>query len=520
MKRIFLFLAMSSVLLAACSEKNLYPVAYINEAEGSTFTPAEVSAYGTTLTVSFNTNYTWQIQGWSTLTFCSLDVLKGESGTGTVTVKVLPNTTDELRTDSFDIVAGAARKTVTITQTETNAIDIGTTTYTASAAGGIVEIAVSSNIEYTVNIPSEITWIREAPTKAMSDSYINLVVDASREWAARTASITVTGKNIDGKDISVPITITQDAAEISIPWTKSFSTDWTSIGTTSPLHLAVYDGSLLVSNATEIHSINQETGDYIGKADISGLSVAPESMASDNAGNLLFAANANNTMFTVYMYDGTSVTSLAEYNGANINGWTIGNLRVVGDVKSDAVITAIATLWSNPTYYIAWQVTGGVAGDAVTGKITPTNYPSNILYACVSPVSDNLNDGLVFCGYAGDPYALYYCADPVSAKEWTTVYDFNGAWNTNFSCISVAQYNGKRYCAVGESWFGGNTPTVFLLDITDIPNVSLAYQNTFSGVWEASPDANDVKISVEDDIMRLFVVNSLSDMASCVEFPH
>ena len=329
----------------------------------------------------------------------------------------------------------------------------------------------------------------------------------------------IAGKDVFGNDIVNEFSITQPVA-IETIWNKTFSTDWTSIEATTPSHLAMFDGKLLVSNATGIHAVDPLTGEYKEKVEIPGLSVAPESMASDDAGNVIFAANANMNMFTVYMYDGESVKSIAEYNGANLYGYNIGNMRVVGDLKSNAVITAIGALWGNPAYYIAWQVKGGVAENPVVGKVTPTTDPSNIAYACVSPVSADLNDGLVFCGYAGDPYALYYCADPVTEQTWTTVFDFQGAWNTNFSCISIAEYNGTRYCAVGESWFGGNTPTAFLLDITDISKVELMYKDDFSGIWEADPMGNDIKLTVQDGIMRLYIVNPLSDMAACVEFPH
>lgn len=513
---------MALVVLASCNKKELLPVAYINVAEGSTFTPAEVSAEGAEVAINFSTNYQWQIRGYSTLGFCSIDVLKGEAGDAGIVVTVDPNTTGVVRSAEFSILAGAAVQTVTITQTETNSVAVDAVNYTVPAEGGTVEIVVSHNVDYVVNIPSEYTtWIREVPqSKVMQTSYVTLEVDSNPEWIERTATgLTITGKDVFGNDIVNEFSITQPVA-IETIWNKTFSTDWTSIEATTPSHLAMFDGKLLVSNATGIHAVDPLTGEYKEKVEIPGLSVAPESMASDDAGNVIFAANANMNMFTVYMYDGESVKSIAEYNGANLNGYNIGNMRVVGDLKSNAVITAIGALWGNPAYYIAWQVKGGVAENPVVGKVTPTTDPSNIAYACVSPVSADLSDGLVFCGYAGDPYALYYCADPVTEQSWTTVFDFQGAWNTNFSCISIAEYNGTRYCAVGESWFGGNTPTAFLLDITDISKVELMYKDDFSGIWEADPMGNDIKLTVQDGIMRLYIVNPLSDMAACVEFSH
>ena len=221
MKRLIIFLAMASVVIAACSKKDLLPVAYINEAEGSTFTPAEVSAYGADVTISFSTNYQWQIRGWSKLGFCSLSATKGDAGNVALTVKVEPNYTDDVRVAEFEILAGAAVQKVTITQTETNALDIGTTSYPVPAEGGLVEVAVSANIEYTVTIPSDITWIKEATqSKAMVNSYVMFDVEPNISWLPRSAS----GRRAGQSPSPCPPQIQSSAAAASNR--KYFTINW------------------------------------------------------------------------------------------------------------------------------------------------------------------------------------------------------------------------------------------------------------------------------------------------------
>lgn len=57
--------------------------------------------------------------------------------------------------------------------------------------GGEVKITVKSNLEYTVNIPAEASWIHLVPaTKAVTESVVTLAVDAN-EGARRTAKITL-----------------------------------------------------------------------------------------------------------------------------------------------------------------------------------------------------------------------------------------------------------------------------------------------------------------------------------------
>ena len=521
MKRTIIFSILALMLAAGCTEKNLYPVAYINEAEGSTFTPAEVSAKGGDVTINFSTNYTWQIKGYSTLGFCSVNAIKGESGNGSIVVTVEPNTTSAVRTATFDIVAGAARKTVTITQTETNALNIGTTSYNTTANGGLVEIAVSSNIEYTVNIPSEITWVREIPqSKVMETSYINLQVDPYTEWMPRTASgITVTGKDVSGNDITHNITITQEGGGTTTLWTKAFETDLSQIGTAAPFHVAMYNNQLYMADGTNIHAIDPATGNYVEQVTIEGLTAAPQSMANDDAGNLLVAANATGTTFTVYVYDGNSVSELLSYNAANIAGGTLGNLRVVGDVKTKAVVTVVAA----PQYFVAWQIeNGAVSGSPVVRNIhwnTPSTGINAVYYGVVSPVSDALSDGLLYVGYSGEPYNLYYTDTPstVENETWKTACspDINGNMNPN--SLSIAEYNGKKYCAIGiDGHFTWSTCGVKVLDITDLSNVSVVYETTFAGTFSLA-GASDVKLVSEDGVLHLYVAHAGFGVATCVE---
>lgn len=517
---------MALVVLASCNKKELLPVAYINVAEGSTFTPAEVSAEGAEVAINFSTNYQWQIRGYSTLGFCSIDVLNGEAGDAGIVVTVDPNTTGVVRSAEFSILAGAAVQTVTITQTETNSVAVDAVNYTVPAEGGTVEIVVSHNVDYVVNIPSEYTWIREVPqSKVMQTSYVTLEVDSNPEWIERTATgLTITGKDVFGNDIVNEFNIVQPAGAIETIWNKTFSEDWPSIPVSGQFHVGYYGGDLVMTNGDGIHAVDPATGEYVGTVEIPGLSIAPQSFASDDAGNLVFAANADcaSQDFTVYAYDGTDVSELATYGAGNLYTGTLGNLRVVGDIKSKAVVTAFA---ASVNYCVAWQIENG----AVTKTLAkPTPYTndwgvSSVLYGVVSPVSDDLSDGLFFAGYAGDPYYLYYNPDPDNAtkENWEGVFLTDCIGNENLNSISIAEYNGVRYCAIGQSdFFGYSEPKVYLVDITDLSNASLAYTTSVTRGSSSTVGVNDVKIVVDNGIMRLYVVDAGYDVAACVEFPH
>ena len=524
MKRLFIFLGLSMMMYSSCIEKKTLEVAYINEADGSSFTPSEVSALGAEVTISFNTNYQWQIKGYTKLDFCSLSAIKGNAGDASIVVTVERNETGDVRKAEFDILAGAAVKTVTITQTETNAIEIGTTSFDVRPEGGIVEVPVSANIEYSVNIPEEITWVKALPMgKAMANSSIMLEVGANNKWIKRSASgITVTGKDVNGEDITIPLTLNQEAAGATVLFESEVTTAWPAIDRTSArgFHLAMFDGSLLVSDAKKIHKINPADGMYSGEFVIPGSSVVTETMASDDAGNLLFAATSvmPNADFVLYCYDGSSVKQLAKLEKTAISSTArVGNIRVVGDVKKKAVVTCIA---NNVNLFIAWQIENGVVKETVM-----KNFPSKdkalggINFGVASPVSYDLNDGVVFIGYAGQ-YELWYNADPKNATKdnWTVLFDTGTAGNENYNAVSVAEYKDRKYLAISQDGHFGYSaaPKLILLDITDIRNVTLAYEGKFTGAF-ARAGVNDVKLVAGSDNLRIYLANAGYNYANCIE---
>ena len=121
----------------------------------------------------------------------------------------------------------------------------------------------------------------------------------------------------------------------------------------------------------------------------------------------------------------------------------MGNIRVRGDVTRKAVVTAFVDV---SQYWVGWQITDGKAGDAVFGSIAPAANPVwNSYGACVAPVSDDLNDGLLFIGYSADAngnYDLNWCKD-VAKSEWQSVFHTTSGGNENYNCISVATLTGS-----------------------------------------------------------------------------
>ena len=259
-----------------------------------------------------------------------------------------------------------------------------------------------------------------------------------------------------------------------------------------------------------------------------GLSVY--SLVNDDAGNILMAAQA---AFggTLQIYSIKSLDAapelIVEYVHNAIWSSSMGNIRVCGDVTKKAVITAFVDV---SQYWVAWQITGGKAGEARFGSISPAASTVWSPYgACVAPVSDDLSDGILFIGYSADAngnYDLNWCKD-AAASEWKSVFHTDSAGNENYNCISVATLNGIRFCAIerGAHFSWGSCPEVYLLDITNLDFVKESYYVGWTtvaeeGAYTGTGACSDVLLQTSADgkTMDMFVTDGNYDCLTCIRF--
>lgn len=218
---------------------------------------------------------------------------------------------------------------------------------------------------------------------------------------------------------------------------------------------------------------------------------------------------------------------LLEYTHNAIWSSSMGNIRVRGDVTRKAVVTAFVDV---SQYWVGWQITDGKVGDAVFGSIAPAAIQVwNSYGACVAPVSDDLNDGLLFIGYSADAngnYDLNWCKE-VAKSEWQSVFHTTSDGNENYNCISVATLNGIRFCAVerGAHFSYGSCPEVYLLDITNLGSVKEAYyaeratvvgEGTFTGAGACGDVL--LQTSADGKSMDMFVTDGNYDCITCIRF--
>jgi hypothetical protein len=207
MKRFKLLALLSLIFLVLACEKK--EEAYITLTSDEAVT---VSVEGDAVSIKFTTNVPWTASSsadWLTITPTSGEGVKGGADF-TVKASALKNETTDSRAATVTITDGAAiTKKVTITQNQKDALEVDVVEYSVEADGGVVEVSVNANVDYSVSIPEAVDWVHVASGKGMVTSTVSLLVDPNWEPATdeapnRSANITIT----DGA-LSKTIKITQ-----------------------------------------------------------------------------------------------------------------------------------------------------------------------------------------------------------------------------------------------------------------------------------------------------------------------
>jgi hypothetical protein len=110
----------------------------------------------------------------------------------TLYYNILANTTYDSREaiiiykDKKDLV----RDTLTVTQAQLNAVVLVDKTLTIGYKGGTIDAKVKSNVDYEVEIPTNISWIKVAPkTRGLVESTIQFAVEENSDDYGRSAEI-------------------------------------------------------------------------------------------------------------------------------------------------------------------------------------------------------------------------------------------------------------------------------------------------------------------------------------------
>lgn len=145
---------------------------------------------GGTISFSFTTNCSWVIEiddNWN-----SIDTSAGNAGSYTININVDENKTGEERISYIPVIYnGSQMHTISITQKENPIFNVyGYSQYKVDAEGDRIEVEVVSNIDYTIDIPSDAQqWIRVLDTRTVENNTLTFIISENTFEIEREAII-------------------------------------------------------------------------------------------------------------------------------------------------------------------------------------------------------------------------------------------------------------------------------------------------------------------------------------------
>ena len=142
--------------------------------------------------------------------WCHTDPSEGLVSDMKLTISVDPNDQEAERTAHVTITSGTAFIEITVIQSEAYALTIDEADYVVEAEGGNIEVTVSHNVDYVVNIPASAPWIKEVKSKKLSVMTHEFIIEPNEATEERTAEIVF---ECEEEGLTETITVFQKPAE-------------------------------------------------------------------------------------------------------------------------------------------------------------------------------------------------------------------------------------------------------------------------------------------------------------------
>lgn len=480
MKKLVKFAALIMAVLAtfAC-KKEVETTLSLVDSNDSAIT---VSAKGGTKTVGIKTNSKWSVA--SDASWLTLSPASGSAGTVEITATVAPNTTYDSRIANITVTAGAKTAKIVVTQLQTDAMNVPTTSFNVNYYGGTLQLPVESNINCTVNIPADCNWITSAGTKGLTTTTHLLNVAANDTYEYREATITVTAEGFEEN-----VLVAQSGSVWAVNMTTAFERQANAM-----VSIAVLGGYIVVArgDGTAPKLLDKNTGEVKGALNVGDIAVCQ--VKNDDAGNLLlcnhtaYVDGAWDTSFKVWKMTSATATpvKIIEYGDYGPLG---ARLAVRGDVNKDAVVMSyyegIADVtMANEVVY--WTITNGVVGEKTAQvannvfgldswgcpgywNIYPNNAPA------IGLMSASATGGILLSMYSDD--YVQYLDNTFTASIMLNPQSDGSAWAYAYNGMDVRSANGHNYAAiVGSSFFTqwGLTAKLWVLDVTSPATIAAA----------------------------------------------
>lgn len=117
---------------------------------------------------------------------------QSESGTSQLTIRVKKNETESGREGSVKVIAGDASVTIKIVQRLRIVMDLDISGAYIEFSGDTIDVQMSSNADYSVEIVEGADWITMIETKAVVTDFLQFVVAENTEKSTRKGKIVFT----------------------------------------------------------------------------------------------------------------------------------------------------------------------------------------------------------------------------------------------------------------------------------------------------------------------------------------
>lgn len=496
-----------------------------------TFSVAEENIYDKSI-VSFEYTIVGGTEKNRVAALCSgtnVVVTPTDATTGTITVGPLANADYEVVVWVTDGVSKTIFKTLKYSQ---GTFKTETTEVVVDFKEGTITVPVATNIEYVATVGEGCDWITlPAETKAAEIVTEDVVFNVAEnlEMTPRTATVYIAPKNELYASLTIEIPVTQKGRANKV-WSKEV-TSYEGYDAAQRVKLAQYGEYILLANTTKVYMLDPATGEAVNTIQM------PEGFTAhnvlvDEGGNLLIGADAldgagNVTLYYVADPFNPAPEELISWNAGNYYCVGAGNIRIKGNVKDDAVITAVVTDGAGGAC-LAWEVIDGVIGDWKWTNPPYTNW--NVPSLCFAPLGSSMADGFLYIGYGGD-YNLYYTDSFVAGggTTWTVSYVTGSSWMENYNCIATAEWKGNQYAAIVMGChFEYDAADAVLLDVNDPAAAKFVYKHAGDGdaawdwdagvnnSWTAGGTYSDVLLAASEDTMLMVYVDSQYGTIGCV----
>ena len=149
------------------------------------------------------------------------------------------------------------KETLKVIQAQKDAIIISKKEYDVKAEGEIIEVKLSANVDFEVQIPSEATWITQTESRALTEKIVYLKVAENAGEENRSAEIIFKDKK---SDLSEKVTITQKC-----PKPAGYANGEVNIRTAGTMKSLLGADYLKITSLTVVGPINGDDVYYLRK---------------------------------------------------------------------------------------------------------------------------------------------------------------------------------------------------------------------------------------------------------------